>query len=113
MKNLSIEAKEIINDLLGKGYTPFEIKEAMEDGAYLAEAGISQELSEEVHFFLSSKRIYDAMVSLYDFSENEIKTIKVAGIDEEDIMDTVNMIIAESNDSDIFYGKIKNFCAIK
>lgn len=57
MKNLSIEAKELINDLLGKGYTPFEIKEAMEDGAYLAEAGISEEISEEVYFFLNSKHI--------------------------------------------------------
>jgi hypothetical protein len=55
MKKLSAEAKELINGLLGKGYTPFEIKEAMEDGAYLAEAGISQELSEEVYLFLNSK----------------------------------------------------------
>jgi hypothetical protein len=113
MNNLSSEAKELINDLLEKGHSPNDIKLAMEDGEYLAEAYIPQELSEEVHSFLSSKRIYEAMVSLCDFSGNEIKTIKVAGIDEKDIMDTVNMIIDESNDSDIFYGKIRNFCAIK
>jgi hypothetical protein len=58
MKNLSIEAKEIINDLLGKGHSPFDIKLAMEDGAYLKQAGISQEISEEIHFFLSVKRTY-------------------------------------------------------
>ena len=113
MKNLSIEAKELINDLFEKGHSPLDIKNAMEDGAYLEEAFISQELSEEVHSFLSGTRIYEAMVLLYDEEDNEIKTIKVAGIDEEDIIDTVNMIIAESNDSDIFYGKIVNFCALK
>src|SRR5574344_977010 len=40
MENLSIEAKEIINELFGEGHSPSDIKAAMEDGAYLAEAGI-------------------------------------------------------------------------
>ena len=57
MENLSIEAKGVINDLLGKGYTPFDIKVAMEYSGFLKEAGISQELSEEIHFFLSEQRI--------------------------------------------------------
>ena len=113
MKNLSIEAKEIINDLLGKGYTPFDIKVAMEYSGFLKEAGISQELSEEIHFFVSEPHIYEAMVSLYDEEDNETKIIKVAGCNEKEIMATVDMIIDESNDSDIFYGKIKNFCALK
>jgi len=58
MKNLSSQAIEIINNLLRKGHSPFDIKLAMEDGAYLKEAGISQELSEEIHSFLSVKSTY-------------------------------------------------------
>jgi hypothetical protein len=113
METLSIEAKEIIDDLFEKGYTPREIKNAMEDGAYLKEAGISQELSEEIHSFLSGTHIYEAMVLMYDEEDNETKTIKVAGCDEKDIMATVDMIISEANNLDLFYGKIKNFCALK
>ena len=113
MKNLSSQAKEIINDLFEKTYTPRNIKNAMEDGAFLEAAFISQELSEEIHSFLTSEHIYEAMVLMYDEEDNETKTIKVAGCDEKDIMATVDMIIAESNDLDLFYGKIKNFCALK
>ena len=58
MKNLSSQAIEIINKLLGKGHYPFDIKLAMEDGEYLKQAGISQELSEEIHSFLSVKSTY-------------------------------------------------------
>ena len=50
METISLEAKEILNDLFEKGHSPNDIKLAMEDGAYLSEAGISQEISEEVHF---------------------------------------------------------------
>lgn len=46
------KAIELINDLVSKGFSPKQIKEAMEDGEYLKEAGISQELSEEIHSFL-------------------------------------------------------------
>ena len=113
MKKLSIEAKEIINELFEKTYTPRDIKNAMEDGAFLEEAFISQELSEEIHSFLSGTYIYEAMVLMHDEEDNETKTIKVAGCDEKDIMATVDMIISESNDLDLFYGKIKNFCALK
>ena len=113
MENLSIEAKELINDLFEKGHTPSEIKSAMEDGAFLESEGISEELSEEIHSFLSGTHIYEAMVLMFDEEDNETKTIKVAGCDEKDIMATVDMIISESNDLDLFYGKIKNFCALK
>ena len=58
MKNLSIEAKEIINDLFEKTYTPRDIKNAMEDGAFLEAAFISQELSEEIHNFCLINKNY-------------------------------------------------------
>ena len=61
MKNittLSTEAKELINDLFEKGHTPRDIKNAMEDGAFLESEGISEELSEEIHSFLSGTHIY-------------------------------------------------------
>ena len=51
MRNLSIEATETINDLVEKDFSLKQIKFAMEDGAYLKEAGISQEISEEIHNF--------------------------------------------------------------
>lgn len=51
MTNISIEARKIIIDLLTKGNTLFDIILAMEDGAYLKEAGFSQEISEEIHNF--------------------------------------------------------------
>lgn len=53
IEDVSLEAKELINGLLEEGYSPKDITFAMEDGAYLKEAGISQELSEEVHSFLT------------------------------------------------------------
>jgi len=61
MKNLSSQAIEIINKLLRKGYSPADIKLAMKDGTHLKEAGISQELSEEIHSFLSVKHIYQIL----------------------------------------------------
>lgn len=51
MPRLSLHAKDLILELLYQGFDLKQIKEAMEDGAFLSEAGISQELSEEVHFF--------------------------------------------------------------
>jgi hypothetical protein len=60
MENLSIEAKEIIDDLFEKGHTPREIKAAMEDGAFLESARISQEIAEEIHNFLSNPNIFEA-----------------------------------------------------
>ena len=53
IEDVSLEAKEIINNLLEEGNDASAIKYAMEDGAFLLEAGISQEISEEIHFFLS------------------------------------------------------------
>lgn len=76
MKNittLSTEAKEIINDLFEKGHTPSEIKSAMKDGAYLESAYISQELAEEIHYFLSNPNIFEAEIVFLDEKGNEIK----------------------------------------
>ena len=108
MKNLSIEAKEIINDLFKKGHTPSDIRFAMEDGAYLAEAGISQELSEEVHSFLSYTHIYEAIVDFYDKYDNVIKSAEVFYYKNDYFIKS-----AEERDPSIIYGKIKNFCSIK
>lgn len=114
MENLSIEAKEVINDLFEKGYTPFEIKAAMEDGAYLEEAYISQELSEEIHSFVSDPHIiYEAIVNFYDENDNFIKCAKVAGRNEKEITDIIEQSIAEERDPSIIYGKISHFCALK
>ena len=108
MENLSIEAKEIINNLFEKRHSPKDIRFAMEDGAYLAEAGISQELSEEVHSFLSNTHIYEAIVDFYDKYDSVIKSAEVF-YDEND-----NFIkSAEERDPSIIYGKIRNFCALK
>ena len=113
MENLSIEAKEIINDLFEKCYSPSDIKAAMEDGAYLAEAGISQELSEEIHFFLSEPHIYEAIVNFYDENDNFIKSAEVFGCNEKEINDIIEKSISEERDPSIIYGTIKNFCALK
>ena len=51
MSNLSLRAKDIILTLLEEGYDLHQIKLGMEDGAYLSDAKISQELSEEIHFY--------------------------------------------------------------
>lgn len=113
MENLSIEAKELINDSFEKGHSPEEIKWAMEDGAYLKEAGISQELSEEVHFFLTKKHIYEAIVNFYDENDNFIKSAEVIGCNEKEINDIIEKSISEERDPSIIYGTIKNFCALK
>lgn len=113
MKNLSIEAKEIINDLFEKWHSPSDIKAAMEDGAYLSEAGISKEISEEIHSFLSGTHIYEAIVDFYDKDDNVIKSAEVIGCNEKEINDIIEKSISEERDPSIIYGKIKNFCALK
>lgn len=113
MKNLSSQAKELINEAFEKGHSPLDIKNAMEDGAYLEEAFISQELSEEVHFFLTKTHIYEAIVNLYDEDDNIIKSVEVIGCNEKEINDTIEKSISEERDPSIIYGKIKNFCALK
>lgn len=113
MKNLSIEAKETINDLFAIGHTPGEIKNAMDDGAFLEKAYISQELSEEIHSFLSEPHIYEAIVSFYDKDDNFMKSKAVLGCNEKEITDKIERSIAEERDPSIIYGKIKNFCALK
>ena len=113
METLSIEAKEIINDLFEKTYTPRDIKNAMEDGAFLEEAYISQELSEEIHSFLSGIHIYEAIVNFYDENDNVIKSAEVIGCNEKEINDIIEKSISEERDPSIIYGKIKNFCALK
>ena len=113
MKNLSIEAKELINDAFEKWHSPQDIKEAMEDGAYLEEAGISEELCEEVHSFLSNPHIYEATVSFYDKDDNVIKSAEVIGCNEKEINDIIEKAISEERDPSIIFGKIRNFCALK
>lgn len=113
MDNLSIEAKEIINDLFEKWHSPSDIKAAMEDGAYLSEAGISQELSEEIHSFLSGTHIYEAVVNFYDENDNFIKSAEVIGCNEKEINDIIEKSISEEQDPSIIYGKIAIFCPIK
>ena len=113
MNNLSSEAKEIINDLFEKCYSPSDIKAAMEDGAYLEEAFISQELSEEIHSFLSNTHIYEAIVDFYDENDNFIKSAEVIGCNEKEINNIIEKSISEERDPSIIYGKIRNFCALK
>lgn len=115
MKNLSIEAKELINSLFEKWYSPNDIKEAMEDGAFLKAFSISQELAEEVHSFVSNphRHIYEAIVDFYDKDDNAIKSAEVIGFNEKEINDIIEKSIAEERDPSIVYGKIKNFCALK
>lgn len=113
LKELSAEAKEFINDLFEKCYSPEDIKFAMEDGAYLKEAGISQELSEEVHFFLTKTHIYEAIVNFYDGKDNIIKSAEVIGCNEKEINGIIEKSISEERDPAIIYGKIRNFCALK
>lgn len=113
MNKLSAEAKEIINDLFEKWNSPSDIKAAMEDGAYLSEAGISQELSEEIYSFLSKPHIYEAIVNFYDENDNFIKSAEVVGLNDKEINDIIEKSISEERDTSIIYGKIRNFCALK
>ena len=113
MKNLSIEAKELINDLFEKTYTPRDIKNAMEDGAFLESAYISEELAEEVHNFLSKINIFEAEIALFDEKDNEIKRACICGSDEKKIMETVEKSIANEKDPSIIYGKIIKFLPIE
>lgn len=52
---LSYAAKKLIKELFKEGYDCFQMKSAMEDGEYLKEMAISQEVAEEVHIWLCSK----------------------------------------------------------
>src|SRR5690606_10822502 len=101
MKNLSIEAKEIINELIEKTYTPRDIKNAMEDGAFLESFYISEELAEEIHNFLSNPNIFEAEIAFFDEKDNEIKKACVSGFDEKKIMETVEKSIANEKDPSI------------
>ena len=113
MKNLSIEAKEIINDLFEKSYTPRNIKYAMYDGAYLESAYISEELAEEIHNFLSNPNIFEAEIAFFDEKDNEIKRACILGSDEKKIMDTVGKSISNEKEPSIIYGKIIKFLPIE
>ena len=113
MKNLSSQAIEIINNLLRKGHSPFDIKLAMEDGAFLESEGISEELTEEIHNFLSNPNIFEAEIALFDEKDNEIKRACVLGFDEKTIMETVEKSIANEKDPSIIYGKIIKFLPIE
>lgn len=113
MGNLSIEAKELINDLFEKGHTSSEIKSAMEDGAYLESAYISEELAEEIHNFLSYNNNFLAEIALFDENDNEIKRACIWGSDEKKIMETVEKSIANEKDPSIIYGKIIKFLPIE
>lgn len=113
MKNLSIEAKELINDLFEKTHTPRDIKLAMEDGAFLDSAYISEELAEEIHNFLSNPNIFEAEIAFFDEKDNEIERACICGTDEKKIMETVEERIANEKDASIIYGKIIKFLPIE
>ncbi len=113
MKHLSIEAKELINNLFKKGYTPKEIKPAMDDGAFLERLYIHQELAEEVRNFLSTPNIFEAEIAFFDENDNETKRACVLGFDEKEMMETVEKRIANEKDPSIIYGKIIKFLPIK
>ena len=110
---LSTEAKELINDLFEKGHTPSEIKSAMEDGAYLESAYISEELADEIHNFLSKPNNFLAEIAFFDEKDNEIKREYFLGSDEKKIMESVEKSIANEKDSSIIYGKIIKFLPIE
>ena len=110
---ISTEAKEFINDLFEKGHTPKEIKSAMEDGAYLENAYISEEIAEEIHNFLSHNNNFLVEIALFDLNDNEIKRACALGFDEEKIMETVEKNIANEKDPSIIYGKISKFLPIE
>ena len=113
MKKLSIEAKEHINDLFEKGHTPSEIKSAMEDGAYLDSAYISEELADEIHNFLSNPNIFEAEIAFFDEKDNEIKRACVLGFNEKDILDIVKKLVANEKDPSITFWKIFKFLPIE
>ena len=54
MKDLTQSAQQIIDELTAAGYDKTQIRDAMEDGAYLAAEGIDQETAEEVHAWAKS-----------------------------------------------------------
>jgi len=110
---ISIEAKELINDLFEKGHTPRDIKNAMEDGAFLESARISQEIAEEIHNLLSNPNIFEAEIAFFDEKDNEIKRACVSGFDEKDILDTVKKIFANEKDPSITFWKILKFLPIE
>lgn len=64
--NVSTEAKakEIIRDLKSEGFDNKQIRDIMEDGAYLGEEGISQEVAEEVHAMVKYKEVKNGRANI-------------------------------------------------
>jgi len=83
MKNLSIEAKEIINELIEKGHTPRDIKNAMEDGTFLEGARISQEIAEEIHNLLSEPFLLELHRNALDFCSDRLSKEQLKYCEEE------------------------------
>lgn len=52
MKNLSLQAKDIILHLFFQGFTSIEIRFMMEDFEYLRIHRISDEIAKEIHHFI-------------------------------------------------------------
>lgn len=52
MEFLSIESRNLIKGLLLEGFSPQQIVNAMDDGEYLANAGVSLKCAEEIMFFM-------------------------------------------------------------
>jgi hypothetical protein len=83
MNNLSVEAKELINDLFEEGATPRDIKDAMEDGAFLESARISQETAEEVHNLLSESFLLELHRNALDFCSDMLSEEQLKYCEEE------------------------------
>ena len=83
MRNLSIEATEIINDLFEKNHTLRDIKNAMEDGAFLESARISQEIAEEIHNLLSEPFLLELHRNALDFCSDRLSKEQIEYCEEE------------------------------
>ena len=80
---ISTEAKELISELFEKNYTPRDIKNAMEDGAYLESAYISEELAEEIHDFLSESFLLELHRNALDFCSDKLSEEQLKYCEEE------------------------------
>lgn len=80
---ISTEAKELISELFEKNYTPRDIKNAMEDGAFLESEGISEELAEEIHDLLSESFLLELHRNALDFCSDKLSEEQLKYCEEE------------------------------
>ena len=107
------EAKETINDLFERGYSPSEIKDYLGDDKFLDLSFISKDVAEVVYEILSENRVYSAQVSLYDSDDNEIETKIISGCNEKEINKTIEELVAESKFGAVTHGKISKFLPLE